>query len=410
MSQVPAADFRQLDALEYAGGRPAISAWLKTDFQDFKVDEELGFVPTGSGEHLYLHVRKTDYTTTQAARRLAEVTGVPLRDVGYSGMKDRRGECTQWFSLKLPPADESSLQHFEDAGIQVLKSQRNKKKLRVGSHKANRFRLRLRHCQGEQAEFEQRLARISKEGVPNYFGEQRFGKKLSNIHQVLALNDAAGQPKASADNDSARPQMGRQRRGMLYSAGRAYLFNQVLSQRLALQQWNQYVPGDVLNLDGTQRYFAVAPEEWDDTLQARLASFDIHPTGPLPGLVLATDKYVPQAQSADIEEAVLANYATLVAGLIKQGLEAARRPLRFQAIDLQWRWSTGEGLQEQLNDGREGSRDENPGESLDESQYESPATDEKILELSFQLPRGAYATSLLRELCIAHEPNRKSSH
>jgi tRNA pseudouridine13 synthase len=151
---------------------------------------------------------------------------------------------------------------------------------------------------------------------------------------------------------------------MLFSAVRAYLFNQLLSQRLEQGNWNHYVDGDVVNLDGTNRHFLVDAGSWDESLQQRLMDFDIHLSGPLPGAMVAKDKYQSGGKTADIEEAVLSQYPELLDGLVRFGLKAARRPLRFRPGDLRGSWL-------------------------------EPAS----LQLQFTLPRGAYATSLLRELC-----------
>ena len=151
---------------------------------------------------------------------------------------------------------------------------------------------------------------------------------------------------------------------MLYSAARAWLFNQLLSSRIRQRNWNRYLEGDVLNLDGSKRCFTVAPGQWDQLLQRRLATLDIHPTGPLSGCRNSKHHYTTRAQVADMEEAVLAQYAALVRGLERHGLQAGRRPLRFRLEGLQWHW---------------------PGETE--------------LQIRFSLPAGAYATSLLRELC-----------
>jgi tRNA pseudouridine13 synthase len=371
--------FRTMDSLAYVGGRPAGSAVIKQQFSDFRVDEDLGFEPSGRGEHLYLQLRKQNISTTELARRLAESTGAGSRDVGYSGMKDRRGECSQWFSIRLAPEQETELASLESDAVQILQTRRNHRKLRVGSHRANHFHLLLRDCHGDKNEFEQQLQVIRERGVPNYFGPQRFGRRLSNLQQVRDLF-AAGAKGASkgrsrngfgnndALNKGERQQDKRKKRGMLYSAARAYLFNEVLSARLAAGNWARYVPGDVLNLDGTNRNFSVAEGEWDETLQHRLETFDIHLTGPLAGISNSQDKYLPGGAAADIEKAVLDEYPRLVSGLQEHGLLAARRALRFRVADLNWHW---------------------------------PAPDQ--LELRFVLPRGAYATSLLREVCKISE-------
>lgn len=353
--------FASLDSLAFALGRPEHTARLKQEFVDFRVDEVLGFEPTGAGDHLYLRVRKTDLSTTDAARLLSETTGVARRDIGYSGMKDRRGECTQWFSIKMPAAREASLGSAESGQLQFLESVRNNRKLRVGSHRANRFSLTLRQCQGTPEDWEERLQKLVATGVPNYFGAQRFGRQMSNLEQVQQLF-------ARQDNGPAPRDGGYRRRGMLYSAARAYLFNQVLSQRLVAGTWASYLSGDVLNLNGTDRCFVVAPGAWDAELQARLETFDIHITGPLPGLQDDRDRYASKAEAADIEDAVCRKYSELVAGLTARGIRSGRRPLRFVPADLAWRWHQPEQLR-----------------------------------IEFTLPRGAYATSLLRELCLTTE-------
>jgi len=365
MTEPPGAEqaFRGMDSLAYVAGQPTGSAVLKQEFSDFKVDEDLGFEPSGSGEHVYLQLRKRDMSTTDVARRLAQAAGVSDRDVGYSGMKDRRGECSQWFSIRLEQSREDDLASLSSADLKLLRTERNHRKLRIGSHRANHFQVLLRNCKGNQQDFEQQLLLLKQRGVPNYFGPQRFGRQLSNLQQVQALFAGGG-----GDDAHRGKRGGRGRRGMLYSAARAYVFNELLSVRLAAGNWASYVPGDVLNLDGTNRYFRIAPEAWDNELQQRLDSFDIHLSGPLAGIINPQDKYVTVALAADIERAVLEKHPRLVAGLRDQGLQAARRALRFRVLDLQWHW---------------------------------PTTNQ--LALQFTLPRGAYATSLLREVCKISE-------
>lgn len=349
--------FRDMDSLAHVDGPPAGSAVLKQQVSDFRVDEDLGFEPSGAGEHLYLQLRKRDISTTELARRLAQCAGVSDRDVGYSGMKDRRGECSQWFSIRLESGRENALAALESDAVQVLKTRRNHRKLRVGSHRANHFQLLLRDCRGHKKEFERQLEIVRERGVPNYFGPQRFGRQLSNLEQVREMFAADAGATASGPR-------GRSKRGMLYSAARSYLFNELLSVRLAAGNWARYVPGDVLNLDGTNRYFTVAEDDWDDTLRQRLETFDIHITGPLAGSINPPDKYLTVAAAADIERAVLEEFPRLVTGLQDHGVQAGRRALRFCVRDLEWHW---------------------------------PAEDQ--LALQFVLPRGAYATSLLREVC-----------
>ena len=369
--------FSGLDTLAFANGKPELAATFKQEFADFRVEEQLSFKFTEKGEHAYLWVEKIDRSTVDVAKKLSEVTGVHGSQIGYSGMKDRRAETRQWFSIKLPAGREAELGACEGDSLRIIETHRNSRKLKIGSHRSNHFRVLLRDCEGSREEFEQRLARIESAGVPNYFGSQRFGRDLSNLNQVqdwmsMELEAATG----SAASKPAR--MPRFKRSMLFSAARSYLFNQLLSRRLELGNWSSYIAGDVLNLDGTGRSFALEEgAQWDPILQQRLEDFDIHITGPLPGEIDSKDKYVSYGKAADIEEAVCKEFNTLLAGLRHFGLKAARRPLRFRPIDLTWEWQQSESA----------------GGSSD-------------LLLDFSLGKGAYATSLLRELCVTREPGQ----
>ena len=353
-------DLKQISELNYMGDAPDTSALIKKEFVDFRVDEELGFPLSHDGEHLYLRIRKTGLSTVEVARRLAGVSEASLSDIGYSGMKDKRGECTQWFSIPLSRTAEERLREIENGFIEILDAERNSRKLRIGSHKKNRFEILLRQCQGRKFVFEERLDLIKASGVPNYFGSQRFGKDMSNLTQVMQLFRSEIEISAS-DRINVKA---RKKRSMLFSAARGYLFNQVLSERIQQKNWNQFVPGDVLNLAGTNRYFLVDNGCWDDKLQRRLDSFDIHISGPLAGVQDPREKYISNDMAARLEEAVLVKFQNLLCGLISFGLKTNRRPLRFVPENLKWNWLTPEEL-----------------------------------KLQFTLPRGAYATSLLRELC-----------
>ena len=105
-------DFISLSELNYVSRAPDISALIKQQFLDFTVNEELGFPLSGDGEHLYLRIRKTDLSTTDVARRLASICRSSLSNIGYSGMKDKRGECTQWFSVPLTRINEQRLEEI----------------------------------------------------------------------------------------------------------------------------------------------------------------------------------------------------------------------------------------------------------------------------------------------------------
>jgi len=336
--------------LPYAHGGPLGRARLRSIPEDFFVDEVLGFPPSGQGEHLLVHVRKRERTTEQAAARLARSLGVPRRAVSYAGMKDKWAVTQQWFSVHLP-GNAPLLPPGELApGVEVLSAARHNKKLRRGVLRGNRFRLRLRDVDAPAAAISVRLAAIARLGVPNYFGAQRFGPGGENIDRAR-------------DMLSGRLQLrDRTLRGILLSAVRSYLFNQVLAERVRQGVWNKAVEGELLMLDGRGSLFAL--EVLDEDIRARLAALAIHPSGPLCGRGCPQ----PSAVAADLEQRVLAEEAELVAGLSAAGVEGARRALRVRVSELAW-WFPA------------------PGE----------------VELRFALPAGAYATSVIREIFAAED-------
>lgn len=385
------AEFRSFDSLAFANGAPSGAATLKQDCDDFQVTEELGFPLSGDGEHLCVQIKKTDLTTTALNRHLQDRLNLDARAIGYAGMKDRRAVTSQWFSLKIPGADpfrdEKILADIENDSVKVLDHQRNSRKIKIGSHRGNHFRIRLRNCNESERvpireKWEERLISFSAEGLPNYFGPQRFGRDFSNLQQAWQLmNNAVGAAANSASRANRRKKSGRN--AMLFSATRSYLFNLQLSHRLKLANWDQYLQGDVLNLDSSNRCFLLEQgQEWDDELQQRLDSLDIHITGLLPGIIESKERYISSGKSADIEDVVCKEYPLLLKGLEHYGLKASRRPFRLLPQGLKWSWEAGP---------------ESGAES--EGECKKADGDSTDLILEFTLPKGAYATSLLRELC-----------
>src|SRR5690606_9816506 len=198
----------------HAYGEPPIRAIFKGEPEDFVVEECLGFEPSGNGEHLYLLIKKRDRNTQFVAEQLARVASLPLRDVGYAGLKDRRAVTCQWFSLYLPKQAEFKLQTGD--GFVVLRSALHSHKLRRGDHQFNLFRICLKNIEGDRECLETRLRLIQQQGVPNYFGEQRFGQGASNLQQMeVFLQKAKGKQQGFQDR-------------LRVSAMRSWLYNQVL--------------------------------------------------------------------------------------------------------------------------------------------------------------------------------------
>jgi tRNA pseudouridine13 synthase len=310
--------------------------------EDFEVEEVLGFEPGGGGEHAWLYVRKRGANTADVAAALARRAGVEPRHVGFSGRKDRNAVTSQWFSVHLPGRDDPDWSAgLGDLDCVIETVCRGPRKLRTGVHRANRFRLRVRGVDAAIDAVERRLEQVRYGGFPNYFGPQRFGRGGENLHRARR---ALAQP-------------GRRRvPGIQISAARSWLFNRVLDQRVRDGTWCRALPGDALMLAGSRSMFAC--DERDATAQERLDRGDLDVTGPLWGHGELPVGAAVAAREADW----LADEGELRAGLERIGARADRRPLRAPAHELAW------------------------------------SGNEEELELCFVLPRGAFATSLLREV------------
>ena len=184
------------------------------------VEEELGYQASGEGEHVFLTVRKRGRNTQEVARAIAKLSGVPQVAVGYAGLKDRHAVTTQHFTVQLPGREAPDWALLEDDSLQILSAERHHRKIRRGGLRGNRFVIRVDSARGDRDLVEQRLQRIARAGVPNYFGSQRFGRDGQNLVRVAELFAGRGR----------RP--GREQRGLLLSAARAQLFNRVLQARV----------------------------------------------------------------------------------------------------------------------------------------------------------------------------------
>lgn len=336
--------------LPYAFGRPPLRAWLRSRPDDFIVDELLAFGPDGDGEHALLRVRKTSANTEWAARRIAALAGVSVKAVGYAGLKDRHAVTTQWFSVHLGRLPEPRWRLLTEDGLEVLEQHRHRRKLKRGNLAGNRFVIRLRGVEGDLDVAAKRLEVLAAQGAPNYFGPQRFGRNESNLLRAQALF-AGSAPRAT-----------RHQRGLWISAARSQLFNQALARRVERGDWLRALVGDRLQLRGSHSHFLV--EEIDARIEARLASGDLSPTGPLFGAGESLTQETVQA----LEQEVAADYPDWIDGLIETGLKQERRPLRLE---------------------------------LESLTLEQAGASELILR--FILPAGGYATAAIRELCACQE-------
>jgi tRNA pseudouridine13 synthase len=335
----------------YVLGAPLATATLRTTPEDFEVHEVLGFEPDGAGDHALLLIQKRNTNTEWLARNLAKFAGVKQVDVGYGGLKDRNAVTSQWFSVNLSGKIEPDWAQLESAELRVLRVARNRRKLKRGAHHGNHFVITLRDVTGDVSELDTRLQAIRDHGVPNYFGEQRFGIAANNIEQARAM--FAGEIQVGD----------RHRRGLYLSAARSLLFNAILSRRVADQSWNTGVHGDALMLEGTHSFFVA--DVIDATLAQRLQSGDVHPTGPLWG----RGESAARLDARRIEDQVLTDFEIFRTGLEHAGLDQERRALRLLIQKLEWEFVT-----------------------------------DRTLRLEFVLPSGAYATTVVRELITTCAP------
>ncbi|MBH0085613.1 tRNA pseudouridine(13) synthase TruD [Psychrobacter sp. SCQQ22] len=363
---------------------PLKQATYKANTTDFIVNEILPIDFTNEGEHLWLHIEKSGMNTAYLAKLLSEWAEIPLRDVGYSGLKDRHALTTQWFSLRIPkkqlPVTEfAPIDIGETESVTILAQHWHNKKLNRGTHRANQFVITLRDIQFDNSgtetlepeqllsakeTVEQYLSSISKSGVPNYFGPQRFGRQGNNVREALSLfarPPRAPRPSSKKGKSKRAP---REQNTMELSAARSLIFNEILAARVRDGSWNTGLSGEVFNLDGSGSIFT--SEEIDDTLRERMASGDIHPTAVMWGI----DNDKVSNVAADIENDTVQHsllLTQLAAGLEQRDIKAQRRALRLPIEALTWEWRDSE-------------------------------EDSQTLVLNFTLTTGSFATSVLASL------------
>jgi len=289
---------------------------LKIKPEDFQVDEIPLVSPSGEGEHIYLHIKKREVNTHWVSRLLAEKFGVKELDVSYAGQKDRYAVTTQWFSIYAPKVEmvlES--RPFPDEDIEILAQTRHSKKLRRGDHIGNRFEIVLRDIKSSESEtenegidhlkqaVEDNLQKIKLNGVPNYFGLQRFGRGGGNMDQALAM--LTGQ----------RREKNRQKKSMYLSAARSYIFNQVLGARIEQGLWGKPLAGDIdTSANETQNASQATAPMWG---RGRLNS---------------------QAETLALEKNIAEPLEDLCNGMEHAGLNQERRAIVSSIENMQWQW------------------------------------------------------------------------
>jgi len=389
--------------------RPARGV-LKLDYEDFVVEELPLYAASGEGTHTYFLLEKTGLGTPQAVHDIAAALGVLRRDIGYAGLKDARGVTRQWMSVEH--VEPERLERLEIPRLRVLEVSRHSNKLRLGHLRGNRFTVRVRDTEGGRlAELQDGLAELCRRGVPNYFGPQRFGgrgdawavgraivrdeaeaaldlvlgqagtRDHGGIRRARQLYDAGDYEQAvrhwpgmfREERRALKVLMrsgGKKRRALLaidkrarlfyVSAYQSYLFNLVVAARLK-EGLDRLWEGDLAWVHANGAVFRV---EDPGAEQPRADALEISPTGPLPGYRMTEPGGRAGELEAEIFEREGLRRDAFRSGALR--VKGVRRPVRFPPTDAQIRLGADE-----------------------RGAY---------LELTFTLPRGCYATTLLREL------------
>jgi tRNA pseudouridine13 synthase len=332
---------------------PGSGGAVKASPDDFRVDELPAYAPAGVGPHLWLRVEKRGCTTRDVVRALAATLGVPDRDAGWAGMKDRQAVTTQW--LSFPAAADPDPATLGGDGFRVLEASRHGNKLRPGHARGNRFAIRVRG--GDVARARACADALAASGLPNFFGAQRFGAAGRNAAVGKALLLGGGGPEAR--------RAGRDRflRRLCLSAYQSLLFNRWLAERMADGLLATAIAGDVLKKLETGGLFVCEDPAVDGP---RVASFELSPAGPMFGHKL---KPLAAGAAAEREARLLAAEGLSLADFARGGGEAegTRRAGRIPlAVEL----------------------DAEPDGYV----------------ARFVLPKGSYATVVLRELVKGEEP------
>src|SRR5262245_20059436 len=213
---------------------PGVGGRIKTDVEDFEVEELPAYEPSGAGEFLYLWIEKRDMGAEYFARQVAKRLDIPVAEVGSAGLKDRRAVTRQWVSV--PAAVEDRLANLEGDGIRVLQTGRHTNKLRPGHLHGNHFRILIRDVASEAANaLPSLIERLRAHGLPNYYGTQRFGRDAETLTLGMALLRGEKTRRTS-------PFL----RKLALSAAQSALFNQYLAARFTDGLRRRVLRGDVM--------------------------------------------------------------------------------------------------------------------------------------------------------------------
>lgn len=325
---------------------------IKAKLEDFQVEEIAAYLPSGAGDHLYVRFEKRDLGTPEAVRRIARAIGVDPRATGYAGLKDKRAVTTQWASFERGDAERARSAAVE--GVRILEVSRHGNKLRTGHLRGNRFVIVVRGFPLDRlSDARHVLDQLVERGAPNGFGPQRYGREGANLDVATRWLVEGGRPPRTPFE-----------RKLLVSVLQSALFDQVLAERIEEGLYGEPVDGDLFRKEDTGGLFTT--DDLDDA-RTRMGAFAISPTGPMFGAKMRW----PEREARRREERVLATSGLDEAKLraFASWGEGTRRPLRIALRDA--------GI--------------------------TPLEDGSGARVAFELPKGAYATVVLREMLHREE-------
>lgn len=352
------------------------SGRIKSRPEDFVVHEIPAYEPSGEGMHLFLHLEKKNLTTDAAVRAVTKALGIEMRDVGIAGMKDKVALTTQWVSIPVPPKQpdiEARARALEIENVRVLEAKRHGNKLKTGHLKGNRFELVIREIDPAKIDdVKKKLESFAKDGVPNAFGVQRFGREGDNAERARAW--LTGKERAPGD-----PRL----RRFHFSALQSAAFNAVLEARVADGTWALPLEGDLLRKEDTGGIFVCSDVQAD---RERAERGEVCPTGPIIGARMRW----PEGDVKAIEERLVAPFIEGIDLERARSLgEGARRALRLRVMDTRV---------EQIID----SASVNPADENDNREHLA------VLKVLFVLPKGAYATTVLANALTVADASREA--
>ena len=411
-------DFPALSEHYLTADLPGVGGRLKDRNEDFLVEEIPAYEPCGHGEHLYLHIEKSGRPTLEVVRALARHFSVPSRSVGFAGMKDKHAVTRQWLSVHSP--DDQRVGTFECAGVTIVSAARHRNKLRVGHLRGNRFVTRIRDVELDQVEEAKMILQVVQEhGAPNAVGEQRFGYRRLNhlIGRAYLLEEweqmcqlilgGADDPNnhdfearhafdtgdfahaamlwpetmvversisralaGGATSEEAVAAAPKSHLAFFISGFQSALFNQILDQRLQRKRLQTLIKGDVAFQHRNGALFRIGDEEVDDaSIIERIRRIEISPSGAMWG----GDMFLAGGAVGDLERSLLEATGVDVDCFTMQphDVRGTRRPLRIPVM--------------------------NPAVNAGSDEFGS------YIETRFELPKGSFATTILREIMKTEE-------